>query len=336
MKIFMIGTQRSGSNLLRLMMNQSPEISAPHPPHILERLMPLVTGYGDLSKNSNFELMIDDACRLVELNPEPWEGVVLDRANIKARCKNRTLVSVCGAIYDLCAKVNHASSWCCKSLANVNYLNEIETCFGKEARYIHLYRDGRDVALSFTKAIVGEKHIYHIAQCWASDQRLALAQRKLIEPSRFYGVSYEKLTSEADTTIKGLCNFLEIDYTPSMLESEKSKDAQSVSQKSVLWENVAKPLMTNNFNKFLEKMSAEDIRLFELVAGDILDELGYPRFHSSVGETKIFSTKDIQEFSMENERLKTSFNEKVDPEDKKRRETQASLIKEIKARQASV
>ena len=35
MKIFMIGTQRSGSNLLRLMVNQAPDIAAPHPPHIL-------------------------------------------------------------------------------------------------------------------------------------------------------------------------------------------------------------------------------------------------------------------------------------------------------------
>ncbi len=37
--IFMIGIQRSGSNLLRLMLNQLPEIAAPHPPHVL--LMPL-------------------------------------------------------------------------------------------------------------------------------------------------------------------------------------------------------------------------------------------------------------------------------------------------------
>ncbi len=34
MPIFMIGTQRSGSNLLRLMLNQLPEIAAPHPPSL--------------------------------------------------------------------------------------------------------------------------------------------------------------------------------------------------------------------------------------------------------------------------------------------------------------
>ena len=54
MNIFMIGTQRSGSNLLRLMLNELPRIAAPHPPHILQRLMPLVPNYGDLEQRENF------------------------------------------------------------------------------------------------------------------------------------------------------------------------------------------------------------------------------------------------------------------------------------------
>jgi hypothetical protein len=73
----MIGTQRSGSNLLRLMLNQLNGVSAPHPPHILERLMPLLPAYGDLTIVSNFEKLIEDVCTLVETNPVPWTGVTL-------------------------------------------------------------------------------------------------------------------------------------------------------------------------------------------------------------------------------------------------------------------
>jgi hypothetical protein len=43
-----IGTQRSGSNLLRVMLNQLPEISAPHPPHILKTFFPLLPLYGNI------------------------------------------------------------------------------------------------------------------------------------------------------------------------------------------------------------------------------------------------------------------------------------------------
>ena len=64
MNIFMIGTQRSGSNLLRLMLNELPRIAAPHPPHILQRMMPLAQNYGDLGRRENFAQLVDDVCRL--------------------------------------------------------------------------------------------------------------------------------------------------------------------------------------------------------------------------------------------------------------------------------
>ena len=126
MPIFMIGTQRSGSNLLRLMINQLPEVAAPHPPHILQRLMPMLSGYGDLKQNAGFMRLVDDVCQLVELNPVPWEGVQLDRQDVAFRCSERSLAAVFGAVYDIMAEARGAQTWCCKSLANIHYLNEIE------------------------------------------------------------------------------------------------------------------------------------------------------------------------------------------------------------------
>ena len=48
--IQMIGTQRSGSNLLRVMLDAVDQITAPHPPHILQRFIPLLDKYGDLNQ----------------------------------------------------------------------------------------------------------------------------------------------------------------------------------------------------------------------------------------------------------------------------------------------
>ena len=92
MKIFMIGTQRSGSNLLRLMINQAPDIAAPHPPHILERFAPLLPIYGDLAQERNFVRLVDDVVRMVEVNPVPW-GVTFDRADIRRRCRDNSSCS---------------------------------------------------------------------------------------------------------------------------------------------------------------------------------------------------------------------------------------------------
>jgi hypothetical protein len=333
MPIFMIGTQRSGSNLLRLMLNQLPDIAAPHPPHILQRMMPLEKGYGDLSKDKNFELLVDDVCKLVELNPVPWEGVTLDRKNVAKHCRNHSVVAAFGAVYDIMAEQNKAKSWCCKSLQNINYLSELEAYYGDEARYIYLYRDGRDVAVSFRKAVVGEKHPYYIAKEWGATQRIALTQRKHIDPKRFSNLSYETLTGSPEKAMRGLCEFLGVTYTDDMLNFHESSEAKSAASSSDLWSNVVKPVMADNSNKFLREMSSEEVRIFELVAGDVLDALGYKRFQTKVGETKTFSEAEIKAFDAENQRLKQEVLSKVDPEDMKRRDQQAALIKQIKERQ---
>jgi sulfotransferase family protein len=331
MPIFMIGIQRSGSNLLRLMLNELPEIAAPHPPHILQRMMPLVPYYGDLRKERAFTVLVDDVCRLVELNPVPWEGVVLDRKDVAARCRKRSLVAVFGAVYDVMAEAWHAKTWCCKSLANVYYLPQIEDYF-VGAKYVYLHRDGRDVAVSFSKAVVGEKHFYHIAKEWDEAQRLALDFRSKIPVKRFFNLSYEALTAEPEKTARGLCRFLEVPYKPAMLEFYKSGEAKRAASASNLWENVTSPVMRQNTRKFLKEAREEDIRIFESVAGGSLDRLGYERFFAKNGHELHFSSEQIRQFDSENKRLKDEIRARIDPADLKRRGVQEALIKEIAAR----
>src|ERR1700679_2033758 len=92
--IQMIGTQRSGSNLLRVMLNQLPEIYAPHPPHILMVFYPLLANYGDLNKDQNFKTLVDDVCTYIEINPVPWVNIDLQREKILALCQRRTLLEI--------------------------------------------------------------------------------------------------------------------------------------------------------------------------------------------------------------------------------------------------
>ncbi len=335
MSVFMIGIQRSGSNLLRLMLNQLPDIAAPHPPHILQRMMPLIPGYGDLEIKENFMQLVDDACRLVEHNPVPWEGVDLNRERVAQRCREHTLVAIFGAVYDLMAEAKGARTWCCKSLANINYLPAIEAYF-PQAKYIYLYRDGRDVAVSFRKAVVGEKHFYHIAREWAATQQLALGMRDKIGPRRFFPVKYEDLTRDAEKTMRALCDFLGTPYSASMLDFHQSEEAQRAAKSSDLWGNVVNPVMQNNSRKFLKEASESDIRIFESVAGNVMDALEYDRIYTPRGSETSFSASDIESFNQENKRIKDEVLSKVDPEDLKRRDQQSGLLQQIKARQGAV
>jgi hypothetical protein len=334
MPIFMIGTQRSGSNLLRLMLNQLPGIAAPHPPHILSRMMPLLPNYGDLERPENFALLVDDVCRLVELNPVPWEGVTMNRVEVTRRCRNRSLVAVFGAVYDLYAEARGANTWLCKSLQNTQYLPQIEAYY-PDAKYIYLYRDGRDVSCSFRKAVVGEKHFYHIAAEWAATQRLALLHRERTSPGRFISVSYEEIVGSPEKAARRLCDFLGVSFHSAMLEFHRSEDAQRAASQSDLWANVVRPIMADNTKKFLREATAEDIRVFESVAGDILDALGYERVSVLPGKERPFTADEIARFDAENRHLKDEVRAQSDASDRERRDRQDALLKEIRGRSDS-
>ncbi|MFN3841558.1 MAG: hypothetical protein ACK4RF_12705, partial [Cyclobacteriaceae bacterium] len=94
-----VGTQRSGSNLLRVMLNQLPEISAPHPPHILKTFFPLLFNYGNLDDDGNFYRLVSDICDWVNKNPVPWQGILFSPDQVIPACKQRSLVEVFRRIY---------------------------------------------------------------------------------------------------------------------------------------------------------------------------------------------------------------------------------------------
>jgi hypothetical protein len=333
-KIFMIGTQRSGSNLFRLMLNQLPEIAAPHPPHILIRLMPLMSGYGDLSNPETFAQLVDDACRLVESNPVEWEGVTLDRAAIAARCDRHDLFAVMAAIYDTLRDTWGKQAWCCKSLANVKYADQLADRFA-DAKFIYLYRDGRDVALSFMKApSEGEKHYYNIALDWNAAQQKALRLRDKA-PERVLAVSYEDLTGDEAGTMRRVCEFLGVEYSDAAMNFHETDEAKRAAGASNLWENVTKPVMKDNTRKFLKQMSEEDVRIFESVAGQSLDELGYDRVYVKKGEELQFTPEQIAAFNEENARRKKAAWETMPEDDRERREDQKAVLDAIAARNAA-
>ncbi len=185
--------------------------------------------------------------------------------------------------------------------------------------------------VSFRKAVVGEKHFYHIAREWAAAQQLALGMRERIGPNRFISISYESLTSEPELTMRLLCKFLGVRFSPTMLEFYKSDEAKRAAESSDLWGNVAKPIMADNTRKFLRDASQEDIRIFESVAGDVLTALGYERMYVPRGRQEGFSARRRSAGSRR--RIAGSRKRCCSAptwNDLKRRDRQTTLIQEIR------
>ncbi|MEO6990733.1 MAG: sulfotransferase, partial [Candidatus Baltobacteraceae bacterium] len=217
---------------------------------------------------------------------------------------------------------------------NVKYANELADRF-PDAKFIYLYRDGRDVALSFTRAIEGEKHYYSVAQDWHNAQQKALRLKDRIGDERVLAVSYEALTQDETGTLQKVCDFLGVAFSEDAMEFYKTDEAKKAASASNLWENVTKPVMKNNSRKFLAQTPEEDLRIFESVAGTSLDELGYDRVLVPKGKEMQFAPEQIAAFDAENTRLKKVAWETLDEEDRKRRSEQQAVLGGIAARNAA-
>jgi hypothetical protein len=299
---------------------------------MLEYFIPLLPFYGDLSDDDNFSELINDLCHCVELNPVEWTGVKLNRDEVKQQCRSNNILAVFEAIYSIAAKQNNCDTWMCKCLGYINYFDELQEYFRDELKFIYIHRDGRDVALSFSKAIAGHKHHYFIAKEWANTQRLALKIRDMLPANRFHTVCYETLLQEPEATCKNIAEFIGVPYTRKMLEYHQSNLAKSSADSSNLWGNITKPIITNNAKKYLKNTAMEDLMIFELVAGDVLDALGYERHYINQVEGIEFSKNLIDVFELIDKERKQSVLNTANPDDVKRREIQKLYVDNVKQR----
>ena len=324
-----IGTQRSGSNLLRVMLEQSPRIAAPHPPHLLHIFIPLLPLYGTLNEN-NYKLLVSDMVDYVMVNPVPWEGASFDKDAIVAQSRSYHIFEVFRLIYETIAKIKGAQYWCCKSMQNLYYSNDMEQN-GLNLKYIFLYRDGRDVALSFKKAIVGDKHVYHLAKQWKEEQDICLSLYRQYGDKKVFLLNYEKLVAAPEDCMQRLCAFLEIEYRTDMLQFYESGSSKAAAAAGDMWKNLEKPIMKDNTQKFLKELSADEIEIYEWVAKDILTALGYP-LYSSLSNPSLVNAESILQYDQENVALKKQFMQSAPKNDLEKRAPQLQILNTIRGR----
>ena len=221
---FMIGSQRSGSNWLRTMLDQREDLVGPHPPHVMREFMPIIAKFGDLSQDDSFGILVDHVCTFVERNQVPWndkygQRIIFCRQTVcdqaKASCKRLErqegeyclneelyLLSIFDALMDFFAEANGKELWLCKSMGMSAYHRSLLKFYGKERlRYIYLVRDPRDVAMSFMNTPVGDKHYYAIVKKWAKLQDYAMAILR-DTPDIIFNTKYEELLENKEEVVR--------------------------------------------------------------------------------------------------------------------------------------
>jgi len=311
------------------MLNQFDGVTAPHPPHILQRFMPLLHVYGDLEIPGNMYRLVDDVCSLVELNPVPWH-IRFNREQVVHRCRENTLFEIFRVIYDLKAEQEGVRYWVCKSMTNVNFFRDLES-FEVKPLYIHLIRDGRDVSCSFRNAIVGDKHIYNLAEFWRKEQQACLDLQKRVGADRLIRVQYESLIRNPEKEMMRIAEFLGVHFTPHVFDYYKSSESRETANAGKMWQNLTKPIIKSNFNKYKRQLSREEILLFEHLAGDILQKFDYKLDYPEDRNKIVISKQQIMRYDQENVRMKEEAFRSADKNDLDKRTAQRTLLENIAA-----
>lgn len=275
--LFIMSSERSGSNLLRMMLGAHSRLAAPPPPHMWRHLTKALPRYAPLTNEKNFRGLVEDAVMMTQrsyahLN---WK-YEFDPSQILNRCSTRTLGSVITSLYDAYSDREDAEGWICKENNLFDHAHQIRECL-PNAQFIYLYRDGRDVTCSIQDMPTHGQHVYTIAEEWKEQQDKCIrVHQEILPPNDITMIRYENLIEEPGECIQEICNFAGIEYEKRMLYFHETEEAAQQAKKSQYWENLSQPVMSGNKGNFHEELSRREVRIFEAVAGGRLDLLGYP------------------------------------------------------------
>lgn len=149
-----------------------------------------------------------------------------------------------------------------------------------DAKFVFQVRDPRDYFASVKSMKEGWlRNKYGSTRIamniWREDQLGGLNLLTHLGPERVYFQRYEDLIAHPESVLSGLCQFLGLEFDVSMLAFHERDSTKKMAAKLDAWSNLARPVMSNNANKYRDKLSRGSIRMVETWLGDLMKFFGY-------------------------------------------------------------
>ncbi len=274
--VFMFGMERSGTTLMSIMMGAHPDIAVP-----LATTGMWFDFHSQFADKYHCGMQAADLDRLVD-NVMEHERVQiwrtkLDRARIRANVKPGDFGSLVASVHMEYARVHGKSCWANNDIATLDNMHVANRWF-HDARFLHIVRDGRDVALSNQTMPYGPGNIAECADAWSRRLELNLRMGDILGPDRYLAFHYESLILETEATLCRICDFLGVAYSPQMLAYEQSVDARVPEEKLWLWPALKSSPQASKVGRWQKEMSENQRIVFEWSAGPMLQQLGYETY----------------------------------------------------------
>jgi hypothetical protein len=267
--LLILGVRRSGTTLLRVMLDRSAQLAVPDESYFVPQL---AHRHG---RRPDIDDFVDDLRRLPTLRE--W-GLTAEDVRARLRPGMSTGEAI-GAIYEAYAAARDKARWGDKTPMYMEHLLLLRRLF-PSARFVHLIRDGRDAALSFlsmpegvvTRTWAHPTTVADFACQWRAEVRAARALGREVGSERYLELRYETLVSDPERELRGVCEFAGVPFERAMLDYAGAVDVPRKPHQ----QSLRRP-PTPGLRDWRGEMRPEDIDRFEAVAGDLLGELGYER-----------------------------------------------------------
>lgn len=269
--IFIVGCERSGTTLLRVMLDNHTNIAIPYE---AERFSKLVSVQDPWKYSWDKEDVISIIEEVLCVPKIAFWGINKDE--VLAELGNADVYSysdILKALYQANARKHGKKRWGDKTPVNTFELFNIIKAF-PDAQFIHIVRDGRDVYLSWTKAPWAKLNLIKAAYKWKRWVMAAYRFGECLSDGQYLEIRYEDLISDPEKILRKICTFLEEPYVSELLEYDKRTDyvpGNDMTFHSLL-SNKPDPSRIFNWKRVLAPIEQAH---FEALAGSILLKYGY-------------------------------------------------------------
>jgi Sulfotransferase family len=277
--LFIVGCPRSGTTLLRRVLDAHPDIAITRETHWITDLL-----RGDDAVSPNEPVTHELLSRL--RGEKRFTRLGVDQARLEGLLSRTQPVYYAEFVRTVLDLYGEAQGKRLVGDKVPGYVRDISVLHAlwPAARFVHLIRDGRDVCTSVlnwdreNRAVTrmpgwDDDPVSTTALWWEQLVRIGRDAGSALPSELYYELRYEALVARPEAECRALCAFLGVPYDGRMLrfhESRTRADPGLSAKKAWL------PI-TAGLRSWRSDMTAGDLERFEAVAGALLDELDYPR-----------------------------------------------------------
>jgi hypothetical protein len=280
---FIVGANRSGTTLLRLMLNAHSRLGVPEEMGYLNARIggvPLARwqapGWTEAGWSAFVRTFVTDSCRHLDgLRPE-----VLEREIARGE---RTLRQPYATALAAWARHHGKARWGEKTPGNLFYADVLHAWF-PEARFVEIVRDPRAGVASLVRAPFCVDDAATNALNWHKHLTAGRARLRRVPAWARMTVRYEDLVADPTRELVRICSFLGEGFEPAMLGFHAEARAHMKPEAAAGYNAAAtRPVTRTSVERWRQELTRHDQQVVERVCRAEMEALGYRRESEPLG-----------------------------------------------------